>query len=264
MPYAMRKSTASKTYKKRNASKRPVSRKQVAKICKRVLLKTSEPKQHIQTTYSLLNPTGYEDLYHNTSHMVGSWANLMRTAPGIENVNLKSEGGVIPEQWEAGSRIGESIHVKGLAIKMLFQLPVDRSSVILRIFVLKGQDQWISNLVPIRWKNDAGNVSNVLLNSVDTSLQRIVAAKTVMLNHPPTMTHATHNHSTTTEKLVKMWVPFKNMKYTYSSISGTEHHGDAKSQDYCLCIATYDRSGALITDVVAKVFATCTLYFRDP
>ena len=252
-----------RTYKKRNNAKRSVSRAQVSKICKRVLLKTAEPKQHIQTTYSLLNPTGYEDLYHNTSHMVGGWANLMRTAPGIENVNGKTDAG-IPEQWEAGSRIGESIHVKGLAIKMLFQLPVDRSSVILRIFVLKGQDQWISNLQPIRWKNDAGKSGNVLMDSVDTSLQRIVAAKTVVLNHPPTMTHSTHAHSTTTEKMVKMWVPFKNMKYTYSSISGTEHHGDAKSQDYCLCIATYDRSGALVTDIVARVYANCTLYFRDP
>ncbi len=263
MPYAMRKPTAKKAYKKRYNAKRPVSRQQVAKICKKVLLKVSEPKQHIQTTYSLLNPTGYENLYHNQSHMVGAWANLLRTVPGLENVNGKTDAG-IPENFEAGSRIGESIHVKGLAIKMLFQLPVDRSSVLLRIFVLKGQDTQISSLVPIIWKNDAGKTGNVMMDSVDTSLQKIVAAKTVMLNHPHTMTHATHNHSTTTEKLVKMWIPFKNMKYTYSSIAGTEHHGDSKSQDYCLSIAAYDRSGALITDVVAKVFATSTLYFRDP
>lgn len=258
------KRTTRKTYKKRNNGKRPVSRQQVAKICKNVLLKTSEPKTHIQTTYSLLNPTGYENLYHNQSHMVGAWANLMRTVPGLENTNGKTDGGVIPAPFEAGSRIGESINVTGLSLKMLFQLPVDRSSVILRIFVLKGQDSHISSGFPIIWKNDAGNTGNVMMDMVDTSLQKIVAAKTITLNHPPTMSHGSHAHSTTTERLVKMYVPFKKMKYTYSSIAGTEHHGDSKSQDYCLSIAAYDRSGALITDVVAKVFATSTLYFRDP
>ncbi|MBA7548956.1 hypothetical protein ES705_41424 [subsurface metagenome] len=253
-----------KVTKKRNNGKRPVSRQQVAKICKNVLLKTSEPKTHIQTTYSLLNPTGYENLYHNQSHMVGGWANLMRTIPGLENTNGKTTGGVIPAPFEAGSRIGESINIKGLSIKMLFQLPVDRSSVILRIFVLKGQDYHISASFPIIWKQDAGLTNNVIMDAVDTAQQKIVAAKTITLNHPPTMTHSSHAHSTTTERLVKMWIPFKNMKYTYSSVGGTEHHGDGKSQDYCLSIAAYDRSGALITDVVAKVFATSTLYFRDP
>lgn len=260
MAYARR---PRKTTKKRYARRNVVSTRQVAKIAKGVLLKTAEPKTHIQTTYSLLNPTGYENLYHNQSHMVGAWANLMRTTPGLENTNGKTDGG-IPQPFEAGSRIGESINIKGLAIKMLFQLPVDRSSVILRIFVLKGQDNYIRSDAPIRWKQDAGLTNNVMMDAVDTSLQRIIAAKTITLNHPPTMTHSTHAHSTTTERLVKMWVPFKNMKYTYSSIAGTEHHGDAKSLDYCLSIAAYDRSGALITDVVAKVFATSTLYFKDP
>jgi hypothetical protein len=261
----MRKSNNSKTTnKKRYPAKRPVSRQQVATIAKRVLLKAAEPKTHVQTTFSLLNPTGLENLYHNQSHMVGGWANLMRTIPGIEDTNGKTFGGVLPESFEAGSRIGESIYVTGLSLKMLFQLPVDRSSVILRILVLKGQDNYIRADVPIRWKGDASLTNNVMLDKVDTALQTIIAAKTITLNHPPTMTNATHQHSTTTEKLVNMYVPFKKMKYTYSSIEGTEHHGDAKSLDYCLSIAAYDRSGALITDVVAKVACVCTLYFRDP
>lgn len=250
-----------RTNKKRNYAKRSVSRQQVAKIAKRVLLKTTEPKTHVQTTFSLLNPTGLENLYHNQSHMVGGWANLLRTTPGVEDTNNKLYAG-IPEAFEAGSRIGETIYCTGLSIKMLFQLPIDRSSVILRIFVLKGTDADIRAEIPILWKNDASLTQNVIMDKVDTTRQRIVAAKTITLNHPPTMSHATHQHSTTTERLVNMWVPLKKMKYTYSSISGTEHHG--KDFDYCLSIATYDRSGALITDVVAKVAATCTLYFRDP
>jgi len=259
-----RKTRRPRTYKKRNTRSRNVSRKQVATIAKRVLLKAAEPKTHVQTTFSLLNPTGLENLYHNQSHMVGGFANLMRTLPGIEDTNGKSVGSVLPEAWEAGSRIGESIFVTGLSLKMLFQLPVDRSSVILRIFVLKGQDNYIRSDTPIRWKQDASLTNNVIMDKVDTALQHIVAAKTITLNHPPTMTHASHQHSTTTERLVNMYIPFKKMKYTYSSIAGTEHHGDSKSLDYCLSIAAYDRSGAIITDVVAKVACVSTLYFRDP
>lgn len=263
MPYA-RKSAPKRTYKKRYNAKRPVSAKQVKSIAKSVLFKATESKQHTQTTYSLLNLTGQENLYHNQSHMVGAWANLMRTIPGLEDSNGKFSPLGVPLPFEQGSRIGEQIFISGLSIKFLFTLPADRSSVLLRIMVLSGADYDISQAHPIIWKQDASLMHNVILDRVDTKRQKIVAAKNITLNHPNTMSHPQHNTSTTTEKMLTMWIPFKNKRYSYSSVSGTEHHGDTKSGDYCLSIAAYDKSGALITDVVAKVACTCTMYFKDP
>lgn len=262
MPYVKK---SRKPYKKRYSKKQSISAPQVRKIAKSVLFKATESKQHTQTTYSLLNVTGQENLYHNQSHMVGGWANLMRTLPGLEDTNGKFSALGLPAPFEAGSRIGEQIYISGLSIKFLFQLPADRSSVLLRILVLSGADYDISSQSPILWKQDASLMNNVILDKVDTKRQKIISAKNITLNHPNTMPHPSHiNHSTTTEKMLTMWIPFKNKKYSYSSVSGTEHHGDTKSGDYCLCIAAYDKSGAIITDVVAKVSCTCTLYFKDP
>lgn len=254
MAYAKR--PARKTYKKRYASKRPVSASQVATIARRVFRKQAEPKQHLNADGSPLAT----NLYHNQSHCMfggSDGANLLGSSLGV----LDDSG-----QGTGGSRIGDEIMPTGLRINFIFQLPIDRQTVYIRFILLKGHDSYLTGSVP--WHANSLSFDNVMLNMVDTDKVTVLMnkvwklghdAKGALINPPQPASNNSHNLVCAPRKI---YCDLRKIgKYTYRHDGANFSHG--KQFDVKAYLCAYDEFGDLITDNVCKYTAQSIFYFRD-
>lgn len=245
-----RKST--KTSKKRYATRRVVSARQVATIAKRVLKKNAESKQHLNADGS---PVA-QSLYHNQSHCMfggSDGANLLGTGHGVLDDSSPFTG---------GNRIGDEIWPTGLRINFLFQTPSDRANVYVRFILLKGHDSYLGASVP--WHANALAFDNVLLNMVDTDKVKVLMNKVWKLGHDA-------KDARTSDGVIvvnnvcqprKIYCDLRKLgKYTYRHDGANFSHGKHFDIKAYLCV--YDEFGDLITDKLVDYTAQSIFYFRD-
>lgn len=220
------KSSSSKTKKR-------VTARDVARIAKKVVLKTAETKY---------TKAAYEDLqlFHNTPTAV--FLNMLYTPQGVTEE----------------SRVGDKIQAKGLQAKFYFESKPDRPNCTFRIiFYTSPPDQVSSGSPSAFFENDIGNK---LLDKVNTNKYRIVKQKFIQMKGQDT-TWNINDVKKNISKTVEMYIPFKGRTVTYSSESG----GTPKYQRDCIsCIViAYDAYGTLVTDNIASVGFYSRFYFKD-
>ena len=233
MPYA-RKYTR-KTYKKRNFRKRTTLNSKIARIAKTVALRQAETKHRI-------NNYDWQTLYHNSSTRLTQ--NILQTGQGTND-------------GPTNSRIGDEIILRGLKLNFIFRHFYDRPNLTFKVWVLKGAYSNLGSTLPVK----TGSMGNLLIDPVETQKCTVLANKTYKYNHG---NYTKQDGDVAVSKEItytrKIWIPFKNLKYSYDNNDG--YHG--KWFSVAVYVAAYDTYGTLITDQVGSIAATGEIFFKDP
>lgn len=202
-------------------------------------------------------------LAHNESNVIND------TVSGQLNPFAITQGNGDPMSQNTGNRIGDSIAVKGLAIKMFLENALGRARVYYRVLLLK----CAKGDVPTRavlFKNDS---NNKMMDVINTERFTILAQKiftinstnaaplTVGLNGVPTAGTPAGPGT----KLISMWIPGK--KFGRSGVVQylSDSTSDLKFFDYRITIVAYDWYGTpQDISTVGRVNELFTkLYFKD-
>lgn len=216
----------------RKTSRKPGTfRKKVAQIAKTVALRQQETKHHV-TDYGTFN------LYHDLSTRITD--QLLKTNQGVADSVI-------------GSRIGDTITLRGLKMYFKFEAPFDRPNTTTKIWILKARKGSLPTSVPVK-----AITSNVIMDPVDMEkINKVLAVRTYKFNqnvYKDTTTYAVPNVNFRT-----LWIPLNNHKYHYF----TDNNVDGRDWNLAMYAATYDHSGALITDNIMDIHVAGELFFKD-
>lgn len=204
------------------------STKRIAKIAKRVVMKTAEPK-HVSYTF------GKAELYHNTFYMGKINDAVCMPDPGTQDNN----------------RIGDQINISGFKLRIMLGQKADRPNVTFKIYVVRvpkgssyNYSQWFENMT-----------NNVLLDSPNTDFIKVLHSST-WKPHDGSMDNATDEYVYSRT----LWIPYKH-KLKFGPANGAETHND---NDIYFMYAPFDAYGTLITDNIAYIEYVSTMHYRDP
>lgn len=200
-----------------------------------------------------------QDLYHNRIFM---WA---------QNPFELPNGTSDPMQSNSGTRIGDSIAIKGLMIKAFFENALGRAKVFYRVMLIKSAKNDSPNALSTLFKGDS---NNKMIDQVNTERYTIIAQKTFSLstsNNAPTVVGGTGVPSVATpagisSKIIKMWIPGR--KFGRGGVIRYENESQqCKFFDYRIVILVYDWYGTPdggagnIVGVCNEMYTK--LYFKD-
>ena len=233
MPYARRYNK--KTYKKRDFRKRSTLNSKIARIAKTVALRQAETKHRINTY-------NWTTLMHNISHRMSG--NILQTSQGVQD-------------GATNSRIGDEIILRGIKLNFLFRHFYDRPNITFKVWIVKGASTNLGSSLPVK----PGSMGTLLIDPVDTQKVTVLANKTFKYNHG---NYTKQDGDVAVSKEItyvrKLWIPFKNQKYSYDNNNG--YHG--KYYSVGVYVAAYDTYGTLLTDQIGSFAATGEIFFKDP
>lgn len=218
----------------------------------------------IETKEATLTSPVNEGLAHNRIYIV-------QAATGGElNPLLTSQAATDPMAIMTGSRIGDRISIKGLAIRGFIENSLNRSKVYYRIMLIKcprGVSPTIANTL---YKGCCGNK---MIDQINTEKFTVVWQKIMTVtcaNNPPVLVNVDGTPSTggpagIGTRTFKAWIPGSKIcrggHLQYENGSSTP-----KFFDYRLAICVYDWYGtpdAIANNVGRLNELYCKMYFKD-
>lgn len=196
-----------------------------------------EINKNVETKHSVYTSTDGVEIFHNNSIT-------------LDNVVLKTSPGPFdPTLTNADNRIGDKINLRGVSMKMMFELNERYSDVTMKVLVIKSA----KGDVPSRATLFNGLSGNKMLDTMNTERYTILASKTFKLKAPQNGSTAAdgaggapqpsgYGTGTATfsraTKLVKIWVPGK--KFTKSGVIQYEQgSSQPKFFDYTVLAFAY-------------------------
>jgi len=244
---AYKRKFAKKTYSKKS---KPYAKKGVPKkksklvaLIKKTVLKTSESK-------NLPYDHGKIELYHNSGSPASG-----RILPASFEIDAPY---VMPVQGLGDTnRIGDSIYVSGMKVRMLIGQKYDRPNVTFRIMCVKVTNQDYPATVAQLFDNTTGNV---LLDTVNNDRVKTVYHKTIKMQQSTLAPGIGGTYTTKEYTFTHSFYISAKRKIDFTTNGGTSF---ARSRHYVFVFA-YDAYGTLVTDNIAYVQGYSNLYFRDP
>jgi len=232
--------------KRKFASKKATPRKRtkLVALIKKTVLKTSESK-------NLAYDHGKVELYHNAGSPLSG-----RILPAPFEIDAPY---AMPVQGLGDTqRIGDSIYVSGMKVRMLIGQKKDRPNVTFRIMCIKVTNQDYPATVAQLFDNISGNI---LLDTINNDRVKCVYHRTLKPSQS-TMFVAGASAADAPKEYTfthSFYVPAKR-KIDFTTNGGTSF---AKSRYYVLVFA-YDAYGTVITDNIGYVQCYSNLFYRDP
>lgn len=229
-----------KSMKRKASSTCAIPAKRFAKAVKQVILQTAEPKQH-RTNY------GKIELYHNSgSPATGQQLHQQIWLDG----NLPAQG------LGDTARVGDEIVASRIHVKTLVGMKADRHNVTFRIIVFRCTASAYPTTVGQLMIATTGNVLLDDLNKDRFSVVRDYQKKVVI--HPDLSGVGGADKEYTFP--MQMSIPCKQ-KFKFET-DGSVNASNKKNL-YCQVMA-YDAYGTLLTDNIAYIQMTSSLYYKDP
>lgn len=204
------------------------------KLIKNTILKMAETKYKTATI-------GKTELYHN-----------------VLSNNSMSFTDTYPAQGDTdSSRDGDEIYIQGWKVRLMFGQKHDRPNVTFRCFIVKYQHQLTGDI------NTYGNffhnvTGNGLLDPVQYKRFKILKSFTLKSRGTSMEVGEAGKEFVRTKQI---WVPLKRKLKFAGDASTTAVN---LNSDISLMVLAYDAYGTLITDNIAYVQGSTTLYFKDP
>lgn len=213
--------------KKRRVLKRVAS---FAKRVRRVVLKAAEPKHR---NYNF----GKTEYFHNAyvPHHINNSA-------------------CMPIQGTGDSqRVGDQINLGGFMLRIMLGQKSDRPNVNWQWYVVKvpkgssyAYNSWFENIT-----------NNVLLDPPNKDFVKVLKSGRYTHNISSLEVGETPKEKTYSKKI---WIPYKKLLKFGPADAQTNHNDD----DLYFILAAYDAYGTLLTDNIAYVQTTLSIYYKDP
>lgn len=157
------------------------------------------------------------------------------------------------------TRIGDKVEGVGLAIKLMLFNKNDRPNVTYRIIVFSCPPDRSGSSNPADfWR---GSTGNKMMDFINTHEYKIVKEKYVKIAGQNTVFDNATDTKREMSKLVKMYIPLKGRKITYSTSGGAAVENERDCLQ--LGIIAYDAYGTLTTDNIASFSRVHRFYFKD-
>lgn len=236
MPKYTKKATAKKVYKKKPMQ----NKKRLVNLIKTVTAKQSETK-NVPSSHSKI------ELYHNSGATGG--VRQLHAPIELDGVNQMPAQGISDTQ-----RIGDSIDVRGIKVRLLLGQKLDRHNVTFKIVVIKCSTGYVPSLSQM-FDNQTGNI---MLDSLNTDRLKVVYHKYIK--------HVINPDLSGVGGADKEYTFFHRFylstprKLTFTADTGKDYD---KYKHY-LYVFCYDSFGTLVTDNLAYVQGYSNLYYKDP
>lgn len=225
----------------RRAKVVPKSKANMVALIKKTVLKQNETK-------NIYSDLGKVELYHNAGSPASGRINHI-TVGFDSSVNMPSQG-VSDIQ-----RIGDSIILRGIKVRLMLGHKKDRTNVQFKIVVIRCEASNYPNTIAQMWDNQTGNI---MLDSLNTDRFKVVYNKNIksfgdqyVFSDTAILREKTLFH--------KFYIPLnKTIKFTADG--GKDYNGPK----HYLFVYAYDAYGTLITDNIAYFQAYSNLYYKDP
>lgn len=225
---------AKKPYTRRRGRFGAKGKSQIAKICRKTIMRMTEPK-------SKTTNLGKIELNHNQRYSICELNGYM---PSL---------GPLDEE-----RNGDRIYVSGFKVRLLCGQKLDRPNVTWKFWILKNQK--FASLAN-NWRNVTGNVMLDPLNmdQVNSVLytKTFKPSQSTMFGFTPLpLSEGVGKEYTFTKSF---WIPYKK-EYKFHDNGQLTHNDDPIT----MFVSVYDAYGTLNTDNIAYVQVFLETFYRDP
>lgn len=229
-----------KIYRRKKAA--PKKKSNLVKLIKNVVLKNSETKN---VPYS----HGKIELYHNSGSPASG--RILHSSIQLDGAAMNPSQGT-----DDDNRIGNSINVRGVKVRMLLGQKDDRMNVTFRIVVIKVTPQQEPSAVNQMFDDVSGNI---MLDSLNTDRFKVVYSKFIKSHISPQLGTGASSEQ---KEFTRIWRFYLRTprKIDFRDPSSNEYSGFR----HYMYVFAYDAYGTLITDNIGYVQTYTNLYFKDP